>query len=436
MVEGSFGEMKPRRLSILYVSQIPPSPATYGAQRRIQGLMSALARDHDIDAIALVPRGLDAGDAERAMRAYCRHVVLIPSPRWEGLPRRIAQVRALASRTSFERRIFDSAGMGRAIAKLMSARAFDVANVEFPFLAHHRFDRAPPGAPTPLRVLDEHNIEFDLARQQSGGEQGWLRRFHNATNWPKIQREELQAFRTFDGVTFCSEADERRARDLVPSLRSAVVPNSVDVEEFRPGPHLPPPDGETVMFFGAINYFPNVDGLLYFLREIWPLLERSHPRARLKIVGQSPTSDILAFRGPRIEVTGKVDDPRPHLSSAQVTIAPLRIGGGTRFKILEAMAMGRPVVSTSLGAEGIDAQPGSEILIADDPPSFARAVGRVLDDRALAARLSAGGRALVEERYSWTAAAQRLNAFFHRLLESGRGRDSRHTVASEGSWPG
>jgi glycosyltransferase involved in cell wall biosynthesis len=416
--------MKPRRLKILYVSQIAPSPATYGAQRRIQGLMTALARDHDVHAVALLSPDLDPAEAERSMRGYCRDVVLIPSPRWEGLARRLAQVRSLVSRRSFERRIFDDRAVGRSISRLLGAHPFDLVNVEFPFLAHHPFDEAPRGARRPLRVLDEHNIEFDLARQQTGREQGFFRRFHHAANWPKLQREEMQAFRTFDGVTFCSEADEQRARALVPTLRSRVVPNAVDVDEFRPAPHLPPPDGQTVMFFGAINYFPNVDGLLFLLREIWPLIERSHPRARLKIVGQHPTSQILAFRGPRIEVTGKVDDLRPYLASAAVTVVPLRIGGGTRFKILESMAMARPVVSTSIGAEGIDARPGTDILIADDPVSFARAVGSVLDDRALAAELARRGRALVEEKYSWSASAQRLERFFYELLEIQRDRGS------------
>jgi polysaccharide biosynthesis protein PslH len=201
-----------------------------------------------------------------------------------------------------------------------------------------------------------------------------------------------------------------------------VVPNAVDVEHFKPSAALPASDGRTVMFFGAINYFPNVDGLLYLLRDVWPLLEKSHPQARLKIVGQYPTPEILAFQGPKVEVTGKVDDLRPHLSSAAVTVVPLRVGGGTRFKILEAMAMGRPVVSTSLGAEGILAQPGTDILIADDAASFAKAVGRVLDEPALAGLLGTRGRALVETHYSWGAASGRLEAFFYALLKA---RDAR-----------
>ncbi len=378
--------------------------------------------------MALISPELDAQAAERAMRVYCQEVVLVPARPWAGMGKRLLQVRALVSSRSFEHHFSDLPALPPLLKRLLSSRAFDVVNVEHPFLAHLALAQAPSGSALPVRVLDEHNIEFDLAKQQAGNEQGLVRRIHNAANWPKIQREEVAAFRSFDGVTFCSEADEQRARALVPSLRSAVVPNAVDVEHFRPSPQQPASDGRTVMFFGAINYFPNVDGLLYLLREVWPLLEKRHPEARLKIVGQHPTPQILAFQGPRVEVTGKVEDVRPHLLSAAVTVVPLRVGGGTRFKILEAMAMGRPVVSTSLGAEGISAQPGTDILIADDAESFAAAVGRVLDAPSLAAELGGRGRALVEKHYSWEAASGRLEHFFLTLLER-RGRLSGATSA-------
>jgi glycosyltransferase involved in cell wall biosynthesis len=173
-----------------------------------------------------------------------------------------------------------------------------------------------------------------------------------------------------------------------------------------------------VLFFGAINYFPNIDGVLFFEREIWPLLAASHPRARLKIVGQYPTPEVLALQGPRVEVAGVVDDLRPHLARAAAVIVPLRMGGGTRFKILEAMAMAKPVVSTAIGAEGIDSAQGRNILLADAPADFAAAVGRVLDDAGLAARMGREGRALVEERYSWDTAAKLLEAFFGEVLSS------------------
>jgi polysaccharide biosynthesis protein PslH len=412
--------MADERLQLLYLSQFPPSPPSYGAQRRIHGLLSALSHRHDVTAVSLISPDLDPQEAEAAMRAYCKEVVLVPARPWAGLGKRLLQLRALVSANSYEHHFFNLPALRPLLERLLTAKAFDVVNVEHPFLAHLALARAPQGEPLPVRVLDEHNIEFDLARQQAGSEHGFARRIHNAANWTKIRREEVEAFQSFDGVTFCSEADEQRARALVAPLCSAVVPNAVDVEHFKPSPQLPPPDGSTVMFFGAINYFPNVDGLLYLLREVWPLLERSHPTARLKIVGQHPTPEILAFQGPRVEVTGKVEDLRPHLSSAAVTVVPLRVGGGTRFKILEAMSMGRPVVSTSLGAEGISAQPGTDILLADDAQGFAAAVGRVLDDALLGRQLGARGRALVERQYSWEAASGRLERFFFKLLEKRR----------------
>lgn len=384
--------------------------------------MAALGRRHDITAVSLITPDLDAGVAHRAMLQYCREVRLIPARPWQGMGKRIEQLRALLSRRSFERRLFDLPALRRTLSELLTSRSFDVVNVEFPFLANQRLRVSPPGSPPPLRVLDEHNIEFHLAQQQAGAEQGLARRIHNAANWPKLRKEEVEAFRTFDGVTFCSAADELRARALVPTLRSAVVPNAVDVEEFRRAPHHPVPDGSTVMFFGALNYFPNVDGLLHLVREIWPLIERSHPQARLKIVGQHPPVEVLSLRGRRVEVTGRVEDLRPHLASSAVTIVPLRIGGGTRFKILEAMAMARPVVSTTIGAEGIDAQPGSDILLADNPREFAEAVGRVLDNPGLGEALGTRGRALVERRYSWEAAAQPLEHFLRELLATRRAR--------------
>src|SRR5712664_1319810 len=285
------------RLHLLFLSQFPPGPPTFGAQRRMEGLMAALARRHDVTGVALLAPDLDASAALRAMRAYCEEVVLVPARAWQGPRKRLLQLRSLLSTRSFERGFHDLPALRRALDSLLSRRAFDVVNVAFPFLALRRLAKAPPGRPPPRLLLDEHNIEFDLARQQTGNELGAARRIYNSINWRKIRREELEVWRRFDGVTFCSTQDEARARALVPEVRSAVIPNAVDPEYFRPRPDDPPADGRTVIFFGAINYFPNVDGLLYLLREVWPRVAQSHPRARLQIVGQHPTKEILAFQG-------------------------------------------------------------------------------------------------------------------------------------------
>jgi len=381
--------------------------------------MASLSRRHEVTAVSFITPDLDKGEAERAMREYCRDVVLIPSTPDQGLAKRARQLRSIFSTRSHERRFYDVAPLRLALDRLLSRQRYDIVNLHGPYLAHLQLRRSPPGEPVPRLVVDEHNIEFDLLRQMAGTEHGFSRRLYNSVNWPKVRREELSAWRRSDGVTFTSATDEARARALVHSLRSAVVPNSVDVKFFSPRATDPPPDGRTVMFFGAINYFPNIDGVSFFAREVWPLLAASHPRARLQIVGQYPTPEILALRGPRVEVAGAVDDLR-HLSRAAVVIVPLRMGGGTRFKILEAMAMAKPVVSTAVGAEGIEVAPGRNILLADSPADFAGAVGRVLDDAGLAARMGREGRELVEGRYSWEAAVARLAAFYGELMSGER----------------
>jgi glycosyltransferase involved in cell wall biosynthesis len=404
------------RLQLLYVTLFPASPPRFGAQRRLQGLMAGLARRNDVTAVSFLAPDLDAGEAEHAMRAYCREVVFIPSRPSTGKRRRLLQARSLLSLVSFERLFFTLPAAQHALDRLLRGRRYDIVNIEAPFLAPYRMAQAPPGERIPRLVLDQHNIEFDLVRQMAKTEHGFARRLYNSVDWPKIRREEMSAWHRFDGVSFTSALDERRARSLVPSVRSTVIPNAVDVEHFKPGGDDPSPDGCTVLFFGAINYYPNIDGVLFFLREVWPRLSSSHPRARLKIVGQHPTPEILAYRGPRVEVAGLVEDVRRHLAQAAVAIVPLRLGGGTRLKVVEAMAMARPVVSTSIGAEGIDITPERNILLADDPASFAAAVGRILDEPEVAARMGREGRALVEARYSWDAAAQRLEAFFRDIL--------------------
>ncbi len=405
-----------QRLRILSVSPFPPSPPTFGAQRRIQGLLASLARRHEVDAIALVPPYLQMGEAERAMREYCREVIVIPSGPTAGFGKRVMQARSLLSTQSFEHRYFSVPALQGALDSLLTRASYDIVNVEFCFLSRSHFRQAPPGRRAPRIVLDEHNVEYDLARQMTGLGRGLGRHIHNWSNWRKLRREEIAAWRHFDGVAFTSAPDEARARSLVPSLRSRVVPNAVDVEFFRPRPDDPPSDGCTVLFFGTFNYFPNRDGILFFLREVWPKLSVSHPRARLKIVGADPPPEVLAFRGPRVDLAGQVEDLRPHLAQAAVAIAPLLVGGGTRLKIVEAMAMAKPVVSTKLGAEGITATPEREILLADEPEAFAATIGRVLDDGGLRARIGDAARLLVEARFSWDVAADHLEGLFQEVL--------------------
>jgi glycosyltransferase involved in cell wall biosynthesis len=275
--------------------------------------------------------------------------------------------------------------------------------------------------------VDSHNIDFDLARQYARtGSLG--RRLYYGANWRKLRREELGTYHDADGVYLCSEADEQRLLSLVPGAPTAVIPNGADVEYYRPRPTDPPPDGRTVVFFGLLSYVPNVDAVLHFVRDIWPRIADAHPEARCKIIGGRPPPSLLALVGPRIELTGYVSDLRPHLAAASVLVVPLRLGGGTRLKIVEGMAMGKAIVSTTLGAEGIDAVPERDLLIEDEPRGFADAVSRLLAERGLAARIGQAARQLAVERYAWSTAALALEGFYREVVLQATRQDQRSSV--------
>lgn len=380
--------------------------------------MTELARRHDLTAVMLVDDEFDIEECRRAMQAYCREVVLVPNPYGrEGPAKRLLQIRSLVSTRSFERLRVTVPALQRALDQVLRAKRFDIVNLEFSFLGHCDLRQAPPGENLPLVTVDSHNIDFDLARQYARSGSSSLRRFYAGANWRKLRREELGTYRDADGVYLCSAVDEQRLLELVPGVHTTVIPNAADVDYYQPRPTDPPPDGRTVVFFGLLSYVPNIDGVVHFIHDIWPRIVEAHPEARCKIIGGHPPPSLLELAGPQVELTGFVSDLRPHLAAAAAVVVPLRLGGGTRLKIVEAMAMGKAVVSTTLGAEGIDAVPGRDLLVESEPAAFADAVNRLLAEPDLAARIGNSARQLAVKRYAWSRAAQALEEFYRQILE-------------------
>jgi polysaccharide biosynthesis protein PslH len=412
-------EMSQGRLNILYVSPMPASPTRFGAQARIQGLMTQLARRHNLTAVMLVDNERDAEECRSAMQAYCRDVVLIPRPyEGEGLRKRLLQLKSLASPRSWERRSSRVPGLQRALDRVLRAKRFDLVNLEFSSLGDCNLRQAPPNETLPRLVVDSHNIDYELARQYARVGRNLAHRLYAEVNWRKLRREELGTYGDADGVYLCSSVDERRLLDIHPGARTAVIPNAADVEYYHPRSTDPPPDGRTVVFFGLLSYAPNVDGVIYFIEKIWPRVAEAHPEVRVKIIGGSAPRSLQLLAGPRVELTGFVPDLRPHLAAAAAVVVPLRLGGGTRLKIVEAMAMAKAIVSTTLGAEGIEAVPGRDLLIEDQPEGFADAVNRLLGAPELAARIGHSARRLAVDRYSWSGAARALEDFYCDILET------------------
>jgi glycosyltransferase involved in cell wall biosynthesis len=250
--------------------------------------------------------------------------------------------------------------------------------------------------------------------------EGALRRTYTKQQWHKMARYEPEVMRRFDRVAVCSEV-ERELCGTWGVDNVAVVENGVDTELFAPIPnkaplpvHASPADAKpTLVFTGAMNYLPNREGFEWFLDEVVPLLERRLPAFRLLVVGKHPPEHLLARAKPgSLEFTGYVDDVRDPMREGDVSIVPLRIGSGTRIKILEAMALGLPVVSTSVGAEGLAVTHGEDILLADDPEGLATAIAELCGSPERRDALAAAGRALVLRRYDWKAVTAPLIDFY------------------------
>lgn len=401
-------------MKILFVTPFPPSPPQFGAQARIHGLASELARNHDVSVVSLIDSSFDPGEARAAIGRYAREIVFVPNARASSnAAKRFLQLRSLASRDSYERRLHTLPGLQNALDHILRASPFDVVSLVFPHLAWLCARQAPHGARAPVVILDAHEIAHDLARQLARGG-GAARRVYGELNWPKVRREEHDAFRSVDGTYVCSAEDQARLLADVPTARATVVPNGADVAYYRPRADDPAADDHTVVFFGLLSTAPNADAARFLVTDIWPRIAAARPGARCKIIGARPEA-VRHLARPGVEIIGPVDDLRPHLASAAVVAVPLRLGGGTRLKIIEAMAMAKPVVSTSLGAEGIASNTDREIVLADGAEAFAAAVVRLLSDRGERTRLGIAARARAVERYTWSSSAARLEGFIEEL---------------------
>jgi glycosyltransferase involved in cell wall biosynthesis len=226
---------------------------------------------------------------------------------------------------------------------------------------------------------------------------------YSSLQWRKLRSFERRVCRQADRVVCVSEADAIALRQIDPAMTTHVIPNGVDTDFYERDKVTPldlPP--HSLVFTGTMDFRPNVDAMLWFAEEVLPVIKAQMPDVQVYIVGQRPHARLDVLRAdPAITITGAVDDTRPYISAAGVYIVPLRMGGGTRLKLLEALSLQAPIVSTTLGAEGFEVTNGEQLLLADDPAAFARSIGELLADRTQARALGAAGRSFAAQRYDW-----------------------------------
>jgi len=375
-------------MRVLFVCPFVPWPLRSGGAIRTYHLIEAAAREVELHLCAVLEPGQTREDA-RALEGVCASVQLFE--RETAGP--VDQLR----RAKIER-WFHSPSLRAALARELASDRHDVLHLDELLLA-----RLPPiSARTPI-VQHHHKLDSVLFESITGG-RGPQRHFDL---W-KLRRLEAEAARRTPYHVLCSAEDRAILESRYAGLSCAVVPSGFDPLHFRPSEAPPARDPELLVFVGSMSYEPNVDAVARFARSVLPAVLRERPRTKLAIVGRAPAPEVRALASEHIEVVGEVADVRPWLERAALVVVPLRVGGGTRLKIVEALAMGAPVLSTSIGAEGLELRPEHEIALADEPPAFARAVLELLADEKRRGALGRAGQARVRALYPWPTLAHAL----------------------------
>lgn len=405
-----------RKPRLLYLGHNLPYPPHEGALIRSYHTVRLLSEKFDLTGRYFFRRGTlpDAGARAQSVREMARFGPAVGHPipqEWSRMRLVLDHLRSLASGTPYTRWMHRSAVFRAEVRRLIEIGGWDLVHVDSLDLS----DLLPELNGIPV-VLAHHNVESSLLRRRAEAETGLRKRYilHQADLMEEAERFWMP--RVALNVVVSTE-DETAFRRIAPEADTLVLPNGVDTAEFEPSDQAP--EGG-LLFVGGYSWFPNHDGMAYFAREILPLIRKEEPDIDVKWIGRAPDEAVGRFKDLGVEMLGYVEDIREEMWRARCVIVPLRVGGGTRLKILDAWSMGKAVVSTSRGCEGLEGRDGEDILIEDEPESFARAVLRVVRDERLREKLERGGRKTAENRFDWAVLGVRMRERYLEIIANGR----------------
>jgi glycosyltransferase involved in cell wall biosynthesis len=388
-------------MKILWVKAGKILPVDTGGKIRSFNILRHLARDHEVVFLSYYGGRRDpAYEAAISQQLSGAQTIHIAAPEG-GLQQSLDYILRLPSSAPYAVRKFTHRKVHEAVAKWLSAGSLDAAVCDF-LSASLNF---PDHSSIPV-VLFQHNVETMLWRRMANTEKNPLRKLAYGIEARKMAHYETQSLQRFQHIIAVSEHDRDSMLTLSPRFPITVVPTGVDTEHYKA---VPPASGNPplVVFTGSMDWEPNIDAMEYFCGEIWPVVLAAFPDARFQIVGRNPPARVRRLASASVEVTGTVPSVIDYLRAATVVIVPLRIGGGTRLKIFEAMAMAKAMVSTSIGAEGLDVTHGRDLLIADNSRSFADGILRLLREPELRRSYEQAATALAA-RYDWGQIARRF----------------------------
>ncbi len=399
-----------RMHNILMLTPYLPYPPVSGGRSRTYNLVKRLVRDFEITLVCF-GRPEERTFDITPLRDLCE-VLVVDRASSPGTLK--AALIGLTSARPITMRLYASRHFRKTVQRLLAKRHYDLIHVE----SFYMVQNLPPDLPAPL-LLSEPAIEYVAWWRHAQVARPLMQRPGIALEALKMRILEPQVWAEATLVGVMSDVDARIVKRATPGVATTLTPNGVDVDYFQPGETVRQP--ASAVFMGDYKYFPNTDAVLYFVNEIMPLIRAKQPDFTLTLLGKDPTPELVALSNDPVSgvyVEGLVEDTRPYLTRAAVFVCPLRSGSGTRFKLLESLASGCPVVTTALGCEGLEPTNGRHMLIADTPHAFADAVLEVITDPAIAERLGHHGRSWVVERHSWNRSAALLADAYLRLIGS------------------
>ncbi len=403
-------------MRILFISHFVPYPATTGASLRNFNILKEMSRTNQVHLLTFAQRerGSRPGNAKlynEELEKYCQDVVVINVPtdcsrlKWYSL-----LAFNIFSTAPYSAWRFRSSEMVRAIGDQLKKHSFDAIHIDTIALAQYLMHLR--GLPA---VLNHHNVESNLLLMRAHNERNLVVKTYVAIQGLKLRKAEKKAVNRFHGNICVSELDRNELLKLNPEANVRTVPNGTDTEYFSPV--IGVQESASLVFAGAMSWYPNRDAMLFFGDRIWPFIRRAVPGVTMNLIGSSPPIELvkLGQRDNQFKVLGFVDDVRPTIAEAAVYVVPIRVGGGTRLKILDAMAMGKAIVSHPIGAEGLDVTDGTDIVIAQEPEEFARSVIELLQGGERRQVLGQNARKTAVAKYSWPRIIPRLEDYYREI---------------------
>ncbi len=410
----------PRSLNILWLSHFVPYPPKGGCFQRSYNLITRVAAEHRVHLVALRHKRRTHPDSEvenarHELLRHCTSVEIVDiSSTTQPVGLALVAAGSLATLTPFNALVYRSQEVRKSLRHAVRRTTFDLAHFDTIGLAQYLQD-----LPSMPAVMTHHGAEAYMVQRRIDREPSALKRAFFQFEWRALKRYEGRWCPRFDGNIVMSADDGRLMSESAPGVKFTPVDNGVDTAYFTPVAEL---GRRTLVFAGRLDQYSNRDGLLYVVRDVWPRVRTLYPDAVFHVIGSNPPAELrtMAASDPQLRVHGFVPDVRPYFAGATATICPARDGGGTRIKVLDGLAQAVPVISTSVGCEGLDVVPEEHVLIADTPDAFVSQIRRVFDDHAFATAVGRRGRALAEARYSWNAQATKLLDVYETVVESRR----------------